>query len=124
MIAIDTSSFIAYLGGEDGEDVGQVEFAFSQNQAVLPPAVLSELLSDPKLEKKVAYLVQELPQLEILAGYWERVGILRSKVLAKRLRARLADALIAQSCLDHSLPLITRDSDFRNFSGISDLNLL
>jgi predicted nucleic acid-binding protein len=48
-------------------------------------------------------------------GYWIRAAEARSKLLAHRLRARLPDALIAQSCLDHDLPLITRDRDFRHF---------
>jgi predicted nucleic acid-binding protein len=31
------------------------------------------------------------------------------------LKARIADTLIAQSCIDHDVPLITRDRDFRHF---------
>jgi predicted nucleic acid-binding protein len=27
----------------------------------------------------------------------------------------LADTLIAQACLDHEVPLVTRDPDFRHF---------
>jgi predicted nucleic acid-binding protein len=38
-------------------------------------------------------------------------------VLAKRHKARLGDALIAQSCIDHGIPLLTRDRDFRNFAA-------
>jgi len=45
-------------------------------------------------------------------------------VIARGRKARLADALIAQSCLDHEVPLITRDADFRNFSRVRDLQLL
>ena len=35
-------------------------------------------------------------------------GELRAKVLAKRRKARLGDALIAQSCIDRGIPLLTR----------------
>ncbi|HYX22352.1 MAG TPA: PIN domain-containing protein [Thermoanaerobaculia bacterium] len=62
--------------------------------------------------------------LEVTEGYWERAGLLRGRVLAGRRRARLADTLIAQACLDHDVPLITRDSDFRNFAQRSELKLL
>jgi putative intracellular protease/amidase len=41
---------------------------------------------------------------------------LRAKVLAKRRKARLGDALIAQSCIDRGIPLLTRDRDFRAFT--------
>jgi predicted nucleic acid-binding protein len=65
-----------------------------------------------------------LPLLEPSPGYWERVGSLRAKVLARNRRARLADALIAQSCLDHEISLLTRDGDFRDFAEVSGLRLL
>ena len=54
----------------------------------------------------------------------ERVGALRADVIAQGRKARLADALIAQSCLDHSVPLITRDADFRNFARDRELELV
>lgn len=65
----------------------------------------------------------DLPRLEILDGYWERVGNLRASILRQGKRARLADSLIAQSCMDHDVPLITRDRDFRHFveSGLKIL---
>ncbi len=123
MIAIDTRSIIAYLSGEKGRDVDAVDFALEQKQAVLPPGVLSELLSDPGLPKKYSALFKELPLLSISEEYLERAGILRSKILAKGLKARLADTLIAQSCLDHDVALISRDEDFHHFVRIGGLNL-
>jgi predicted nucleic acid-binding protein len=53
-------------------------------------------------------------------GYGQRAGELRSKVLAKRRQGRRGDALIAQSCLDRGIPLLTRD--FRAFAGAAGLN--
>lgn len=123
MIALDSSSLIAYLSGSKGADVDAVEFALRQKQAVLPPVVLSELLSDPKLSSAAAKAFKELPRLSLLDGYWERVGYLRSEVLRGGKKAPLADALIAQSCMDHEISLITRDADFRNF-GRAGLKLL
>lgn len=61
--------------------------------------------------------------LEIDGGYWERVGLLRARVVAKGRRARLADALIAQSCIDHDVPLITNDADFRHFAAVAGLRI-
>jgi hypothetical protein len=124
MIALDTSSLVAYLSGEIGRDVGAVDVALAERQACLPPAVLAELLSDPKLPSKTAALFKALPTLPITEGYWERVGRLRADVIAQGRKARLADALIAQSCLDHRVPLVTRDIDFRNFARVRDLELL
>lgn len=78
--------------------------------------VITELLSDPALPPLARSDFLQLPCLEILDGYWERAGLLRSKLLAGRRKARLADSLIAQSCIDHDVPLVTRDADFRNFT--------
>ena len=123
MIAIDSSSFIAYLSGAGGSDVAAVDAALAERQACVPPVVLSELLSDPKLPVAVLELLRQLPLLAVSDGYWERAGVLRGRVIAGGRRAPLADALIAQSCLDHDVPLVTRDRDFRHFERVSRLKL-
>ena len=89
----------------------------------MPPVVVSEFLSDPKLPASVAELIVALPSLPVNDGYWERAGRLRSRLLAKGLKARLADTLIAQSCLDHNVSLVTADRDFRHFVTIGKLRL-
>ncbi len=124
MIALDTSSVVAYLDGSKGKDVLAVDLALEQHQAVLPPVVLCELLSAPRLPRRVRGLFEQLPLLDILDGYWERAGLLRARVLAKGHKARIADALIAQTCLDHDVPLVSRDRDFRHFSRLTTLHLL
>ena len=87
------------------------------------PVVLTELLSDPKLPSDVAETISEVPLIELAPGYWQRAGALRAKVLAKRRKARLGDALIAQSCIDQRIPLITRDRDFNAFAAAANLDL-
>jgi len=39
------------------------------------------------------------------------------------LRARLADTVIAQSCLDQKVALVTGDRDFRNFGNHAGVTL-
>jgi hypothetical protein len=123
LIAADTSTWIALFGGETGGDVELLDRALADRQVVLPPPVLAELLSDPRLPAEVAEALVQLPLLEPTAGYWERAGRLRARVLAHRRKARLGDALIAQSCLDHGVALITRDRDFRAFTEAAGLDL-
>ncbi|MGH9368083.1 MAG: PIN domain-containing protein [Thermoanaerobaculia bacterium] len=123
MIAVDSRSFIAYLSGADGSDVEEVERALTESQVCLPPVVVTELLSDPKLPASVVSLLTELPVLEVTEGYWPRAGLLRARLLSSRRRARLADTLIAQSCLDHDVPLIARDEDYRHFARLAGLKL-
>jgi predicted nucleic acid-binding protein len=45
-------------------------------------------------------------------------------VLGKRRKGRLGDALIAQSCVDEGIALITRDRDFRAFAEAAGLDLV
>ena len=123
MIAVDTSSLIAFLEGEEGNDVESLDRALRLGQVVLPPVVLTEILSAPGLDRRVARLLRDLPTLETRPGFWERAARTRSKILSRRLRARLADTLISQSCLDHQAALITRDSDFRHFVQHAGLEL-
>src|SRR5438067_13039541 len=103
MIAADTSTWIAFFDGSSGQDAELLDRALQDRQVVMVPVVLTELLSDPKLLSEVSQTLSELPLLEVAAGYWQRAGELRAKVLAKNRRARLGDALIAQSCLDREV---------------------
>ncbi len=121
MFAIDTSSLVAFLSDQEGEDVEIVNQALEQRAALFPPVVLAEILSDPKLSDETIELCQSIPLLDLLPQFWERAGRLRAKVLKRKLKARLADTLIAQSCIDSNIPLITRESDFRHFVRIVGL---
>ena len=124
MIAADTSTWVAYLQGEAGEDVRLLDETLQNRQVVMVPVVLTELFSDPKLPANVAKLLGEIPQMEIETGFWERAGVLRANALAKRRNARLGDALIAQSCLDRGAALIARDKDFEVFAQGTGLKML
>lgn len=115
MVAIDTSSMIAYLAGERGKDVIAVDQILGDRCALLPPIVLTELLSDPMLSEELRLMFCSLPIIEMKHRFFERAGLNRAKLIKRRLKARLADALIAQSCIDSNLPLVTRDQDFRHF---------
>ena len=123
MIAADTSTWIAFLEGDQGEDAQLLDKALADRQVLMIPVVLTELLSDPELPSEVAETLAEVPMIDIEAGYWQRAGALRAKVLLKRRKARLGDALIAQSCVDRGIPLLTRDRDFRAFLGAASLSL-
>lgn len=109
MIAADASTLIAYLTGESGLNVHILDHALVDRQICLPPVVLTELLSDPKLTERLSVLLHQLPLLHTTEGYLQRAGALRASVLARRRNAPLADTLIAQTCLDYEFPLLMRD---------------
>lgn len=123
MIAADTSTWVAFLEGDSGDDAQLLDKAMKERQLVMVPVVLTELLSDPNLPANVIRVLSEVPIVDISPGYWQRAGALRSKVLAMGRKARLGDALIAQSCIDQGMPLLTRDQDFRAFAKVANLGL-
>jgi hypothetical protein len=98
VIAADTSTWIAFLEGTEGEDTQLLDRALEDRQVRMVP--------------------------EIASGYWQRAPVSRAKVLAKRRKARLGDALIAQSCIDRGISLLTRDRDFRTFAEAAGLGLV
>jgi predicted nucleic acid-binding protein len=116
LIAIDSSSLRRWSQSESGADVEKVDAAILSGLAVLPPVVLSEALSSPAVEIGFVEFVLSLPLLPIDEGYWKRAGELRRSVLEVGLKAKLADALIAQVCIDNNAALITYDADFRHFT--------
>jgi predicted nucleic acid-binding protein len=124
MIAADTSTWIAFLEGEQGADTQLLDQALADRQVLMVRVVLTELLSDPGLPSTIVETLAEVPMIELEPGYWQRAGALRARVLSKRRKARLGDALIAQACVDQGVPLLTRDGDFRAFAEAARLSLV
>ena len=109
MIAVDSSSWIAFLspGEAPGDDTALVESALAEQQACLPPVVLTELLSDPKLPAAVASLLAQLPVLLPDSGYWRRAGELRANVVSRKQRN-----LISVSMDGKKVTEVLKDSPF------------
>ncbi len=124
MIVADTSTWIAFFQGEAGNDVELLDRSLAGRQVIMAPPVLTELLSDPGITSEVSKTLSELPLIDIQRGFWTRAGALRASVLSKRRKARLGDALIAQTCLDAGIPLLTRDRDFRVFAETASLDIV
>jgi predicted nucleic acid-binding protein len=123
MIAVDTSSLVAFFDGSKGRDVEIIDASLHASALFLPPPVLTEILSDPSLPRDFSDAISQFPLLSVGEGFWFRAAVLRAQVLKKGRKARLGDALIAQLAIDHDMPLLTRDTDFKYFSQISKLKL-
>lgn len=115
MIAIDTSSLCSYLQGVRDAHTAAVARAVANQEAVLPPIVVMETLSDPKVNEMAVRFTMSLPMLDLDDGYWARAGQLRASLLSQGLHAATPDCLVAQCCIDHDSPLITHDRDFFRF---------
>ena len=124
MIGVDTSSIVAYLQGEEATDVDLVAQAIEDEMLIVPPFVIAELFSAKGINNLAKKTISELPQLPIEEGFWERVGKTRLKLLEQGFKARTLDTMIAVYCLDHRMPLIARDNDYRHFEKHFKLKLL
>lgn len=124
MIAADTSVLIDYFQGKNTTQTLKLDEVLTAHSLVLPPIVLVEITSDSLLPGKFIKKITELPILEPTECFWERAGKNRAKLLSKKLKARLADTLIAQSCIDYKVPLLTHDHDFRHFEKYCGLSVL
>lgn len=123
LIAVDSSTFIDWLGGLDTPQTATMDRAMDAQALYLPPPVETEILSFPKAQPGLAEALDDLPRLLITDGFWARAGESRRLILAKGLKAKLADSLIAQLCLDHDAQLIASDGDFRHFAAHCGLKL-
>ena len=124
MIAADTSSLINYLGGAATPDRPKVRAALEAQELCLPPPVISELLSGAPRAPGLDELLLHAPLMTLEAGFWTRAGDNRHVLLAKGLKAKLADALVAQCCIDAGVALIATDDDFRHFARWCGLKLV
>jgi len=123
VIAVDTSSLIGFFSADGAQDNSVVRAALRDEQLVLPPVVLAEASSDPFVKDELIDYLNTMSLLDLRPEYWARVGQMRRVILQQGLKAKLGDALIAQSCIDHDVPLITRDKDFRHYAKHCGLKL-
>jgi hypothetical protein len=83
MIAADTSTWIAFLEGDGGDDTQLLDRALGDQQVLMAPVVLTDVLSDPELPPAVAQTLLELPlsrsvpaigngQARCERAYWQR----------------------------------------------------
>ena len=123
MLVADTNVWIAMFARQDGDDIVVLKNAIQTSKVFMPPVVLSEILSDPAFPKDQVGFLRGIKLLEILSGYWERAGLMRAEMIRKGYKPKLPDTLIAQSCIDHDMPLLTRDDGFGIFAAHGELKL-
>ena len=123
MIA-DTSIWIDYFLGKPGEDLDLFRAGLNEGRVVMAPAVLSELLSSTEMTADVEKALSEMPFAAPAPDFWKKTGNLRRLLAKQGTNATLADCLVVQSCLEHDLPLLTRDKGIKKFGAKAGLTLI
>jgi predicted nucleic acid-binding protein len=123
VIAADSSSLIAYLEGDSGADIDLIGQAMASDELALAPPVVTELRSGTIPNQGLDRFLARTPRLAMDDGLWDRAGRNRRLLIEKGVKARFADAIIAQCCIDADVPLIARDRDYRHFERWCGLKL-
>lgn len=123
MVCADTNVWIAFLAGEKSADTETLAIALRFRQTMLAPPVVAELLSYPELTEVDRNYLAGVTRFSILPGFWDRSAKLRMNLILSGNRPKLADTLIAQVCIDHRVPLLTRDRGFSVFAKHAGLAL-
>lgn len=124
IVAVDTCVLVDFQSGVVNAQVMLLEEKLLQGHVSVPSVVITEFLSNPRLDKKHYHFLQDIRVLEIYDGYWQRAAEIRKLLLNKGLKSKLGDALIAQACIDNSVALLTRDDDFRHYAKHCGLQLV
>jgi len=123
MISVDSSTLIAYVTGDISRDTDLLRAALlGDNKVALCPLVITEMTS-VLLDATARELLKKFLLLDFKEGFWERAGASRYRLISKKLKAKVADSIIAQSSIDHGVPLLTRDHDFRHYVTLCGLEL-
>ena len=122
-VVVDTSVWIDFLRGRP---TPELENALRQSLVLLPPLVVSELVSGAREKQSRQLLLDllvELPIHETDLPHWIRVGELRGHCLQNGLSVSTPDAHVAQCTLDVDGVLLSHDKIFHKIAGITDLRL-
>lgn len=121
MILVDSSVWIDYFSGNDSTEADFLDRILGNRAVAIGDLILTEVLQGFRHEKdyKVARsLLEELTLFELLGKEMaiksaDNFRKLRKKGITIR---KTADVIIASYCIEHNLPLLFSDKDFRPFT--------
>jgi predicted nucleic acid-binding protein len=114
VILVDTSAWVEFFRGR-GELALRVDELLLEDEVALCGPILTELrrgLRSPQERKKVLPLLAGCHTLDSPSDVWSEAGDLGYYLARRGCSASTLDLLIAVHSLAHSVPLLTRDSDF------------
>lgn len=125
----DSSAWIDFLRFADTFAQSRLSRALAGAEPVVVPGiVLAEVLAGTH-PSRVVQVARMLDQ-QWVASELDRNDYRAAAALFRDARRRgrtvrgLADCLVAQFCLRHSLPLLARDRDFESLAAVSSLQLI
>lgn len=120
MILVDSSVWIDYFSGNGSAEADFLDKTLGNRSVAIGDLILTEVLQgfrDDRDYKTARRLLEELPVFDLLGRNMaiksaENFRKLRKKGITIR---KTADVIIASFCIEHDLPLLFSDRDFRPF---------
>lgn len=121
-VVVDTSVWIDFF---HGDSIPLLEQALGLGSVVLPPLVVSELVSGATGDDRnaIGELLQDLEIHPTDLAHWIAVGDLRRHLRENGLVVSSPDAHVAQCAIDRYALLLTRDTIFSAVSEATPLQL-
>jgi len=120
MILVDSSVWIDYFSGNNSPETDLLDRTLGVSTVAVGDLILTEVLQGFRIDKDYTTaraLMEELTVFEMLGKDMairsaENFRELRKKGITIR---KTADVIIASFCIEHRIPLLSSDKDFRPF---------
>ncbi|MDT8387465.1 MAG: PIN domain nuclease [Thiogranum sp.] len=120
MILVDSSVWIDYFSGNGSREADFLDETLGNRAVAIGDLILTEVLQGFRHDKDYKTARELLEELTIFDLLGKELAIksaenfrkLRKKGVTTR---KTADVIIASFCIDHKLPLLFSDKDFRPF---------
>lgn len=130
MILVDTSTLIDFLKGSENESVEKlIKLLNLDIPFAISSVIFQEVLQGAKNEKEFKYLSDYLQSqrfinpIDPISSFREAAHIYYSSRRKGITIRSTIDCLIAQTAIEHSVPLLHSDSDFYKISKITTLTI-
>ena len=121
-VVVDTSVWIDFFAGHPTE---RLEDALRLGSVIVPPVVVSEILSGVRARDRAAVLalLRDLVLASTPLEHWVAVGDLRAMLARRGLSVSTPDAHVAQCALDRNALLLSHDAVFARIAGATPLRV-
>jgi predicted nucleic acid-binding protein len=124
LVAADSSALIEFFQGRKTKDAKLVEKAIKEGVLALPWIVLSEMLMIENLSLEIKEALSKLTILQPSCNYSKNLAKVRLKMQASKFNANLTQCLVATSCLESNIALISVNRNYLGFAKLLKLKLL
>jgi predicted nucleic acid-binding protein len=122
-VVADTSVWIDFLRGRS---VPALDEALRNSLVVLPPLVVSELVTGARLKNErqaIEHLIGKLSIHDTPLVHWIHVGELRRFLKDQGVSVSTPDSHVAQCALDRDAILLSRDTVFSHIARLTPLRV-